>query len=235
MERWIVVTGGSRGIGKAILEAFLNEGFNGVTCARNAEDLALLQAEVSMRYPENQLFTFEADLSKKGDCLSFGAFVKDKLKRVDVLVNNAGYFRPGQIQNEEDGTFESMISANVSSAYYVTRELIPLLVQQQHGHVFTICSTASIIPYVNGGSYCISKHALLGFTKVLREEMKPLGVRVTSVLPGATLTDSWKGVDLPSERFMKAEDIAEAILSCWKLSERTVVEELLLRPQLGDI
>lgn len=235
MERWVVVTGGSKGIGKAILEAFLNEGFHGITCGRNMDDLALLQVEVNNKYPKSQVFTFKADLSIKSECLSFGTFVKTKLKRVDVLVNNAGYFLPGQIQNEEEGTFESMINANVSSAYYVSRELIPLFVQQRQGHVFSICSTASIIPYVNGGSYCISKHALLGLTKVLREELKPYGVRVTSVLPGATLTDSWKGVDLPSERFMKAEDVAQAILACWQLSDRSVVEELLLRPQLGDI
>ncbi len=98
-----------------------------------------------------------------------------------------------------------------------------------------MCSTASIIPYTNGGSYCISKFALYGMTKVLREELKEHGVRVTAVLPGATLTASWEGVDLPAERFMKPEDVAQAMFTAWSLSSQAVIEELLIRPQLGDI
>ena len=91
------------------------------------------------------------------------------------------------------------------------------------------------MPYANGGSYCISKFALLGMSKVLREEMKEQNVRVTSILPGATLTASWEGVDLPEERFMKPGDIAESVWSAYQLSDRTVIEELVMRPQLGDI
>lgn len=98
-----------------------------------------------------------------------------------------------------------------------------------------MCSTASIVPYVNGGSYCISKFALLGMSRVLREEMKPFGVKVTAVLPGATLTASWDGTDLPKERFMQPEDVAEAIWTAYSLSPNSVLEELLIRPQLGDI
>jgi len=89
--------------------------------------------------------------------------------------------------------------------------------------------------YENGGSYCISKFALLGFSKVLRNELKEFGIKVTSVLPGATLTSSWDGVEIPEERFMPAEDIGDSIWDIYKLSDRTVVEEVVLRPQLGDL
>jgi short-subunit dehydrogenase len=109
------------------------------------------------------------------------------------------------------------------------------MIKNKSGHIFNICSTASITPYVNGGAYCISKYALYGMTKVLREEMKPHGIRVTAVLPGATFTSSWEGVELPSERFIKAEDVAKAIWDIYCLSNGTVVEEILIRPQLGDI
>jgi short-subunit dehydrogenase len=98
-----------------------------------------------------------------------------------------------------------------------------------------MCSIASIKAYPNGGSYAISKFALLGFSKVLREELKDKGIRVTAILPGATRTSSWDGVDLPDERFMKSEDVAETIFSAYSLSKRSVVEEILIRPQLGDI
>ncbi|HRB92355.1 MAG TPA: SDR family NAD(P)-dependent oxidoreductase, partial [Chitinophagales bacterium] len=87
----------------------------------------------------------------------------------------------------------------------------------------------------NGGSYSISKFALLGFSKTLREELKSYNIKVTSILPGATLTDSWAGVDLPETRFSKAEDIADLVYAITQLSALSVVEELVIRPQLGDI
>ena len=98
-----------------------------------------------------------------------------------------------------------------------------------------MCSIASIKAYPNGGSYAISKFALLGFSKVLREELKEFGIRVTAILPGATRTASWDGVELPDDRFMKVEDVADTIFSAYSLSSRSVVEEILIRPQLGDI
>ena len=103
------------------------------------------------------------------------------------------------------------------------------------GYIFNMCSIASIKAYANGGSYGISKFALYGMTKVLREELKEFNIKVTAVLPGATLTASWEGVDLPEERFIKVEDIAELIWTTYRLSDRTVVEDLVIRPQLGDI
>jgi short-subunit dehydrogenase len=81
----------------------------------------------------------------------------------------------------------------------------------------------------------MSKYALYGMTKVLREEMKTHGVRVTAVLPGATRTASWEGTDLPEERFIRPEDVADSVWSAFSASPRTVVEEVLIRPQLGDI
>ena len=128
-----------------------------------------------------------------------------------------------------------MLAVNLLSAYDVTLPLLPGFIAQRHGHIFTICSTASITAYPNGGSYGIAKHALLGFTKNLREELKPSGVRVTAVLPGPTLTASWEGVDLPADRFVKSEDVAEAVFAAYSLSPQAVIEELLIRPQLGDL
>jgi short-subunit dehydrogenase len=98
-----------------------------------------------------------------------------------------------------------------------------------------MCSIASIKAYPNGGSYAISKFALLGFSKCLREELKSFNIRVTAIMPGATLTASWEGVDLPEERFMRVEDVADTIYGAYSLSGRSVVEEIIIRPQLGDL
>jgi short-subunit dehydrogenase len=142
---------------------------------------------------------------------------------------------PGQIQNEEDGVLERQIEANLYSAYHLTRAVLPTLQAQKSGHIFTICSTASITAYTAGGSYCISKFALLGFTKVLREETKLQGIKVTAILPGATLTPAWDGVELPESRFIPADDVASTIYSAYTMNPSTVLEEILIRPQLGDI
>ncbi len=235
MPKRIVITGGTKGIGRAIVFLFAQKGYEVITCSRNSSNLESLKKELEASVSGASIQIFKADLSVKEETLAFGAFVKSFPGSIDVLVNNTGVFIPGQIQNEEDGVLEKMMATNLYSAYHLTRFLLPQFIAQKQGDIFTICSTASIIPYVNGGSYCISKFALHGMTKVLREEMKPHGVRVVSILPGPTLTSSWDGVDLPSERFIKPEDVAESIWSVHVLSKNTVVEEVLLRPQLGDL
>lgn len=231
----VIITGGTKGIGRALAERFCREGYPVVTCSRNAEDLKRMQQELQSADPASTLWTKEADMSKRDEVESFSRFVKELKQPIAVLINNTGLFVPGQIQNEEEGVLEQLMETNVYSAYHLTRSLLPPMLEKKAGHIFNICSTASITAYTNGGSYCITKFALLGFSKVLREELKDKGIRVTSVLPGATYTASWEGVDLPQERFMKPEDVADLIWATWQLSGRSVVEEILLRPQLGDL
>lgn len=234
MTKLAVITSGTKGIGRATVEKFIKEGFDVVTCARNEADLEGLKAKLEAT-GTNKVHVRATDMSKKEEVLAFAQMVLDLNRPVDVLVNNTGIFIPGAVHSEEEGALESMIETNLYSAYYLTRKLIGGMMEAKTGHVFTMGSIAGIDSYDNGGSYSISKFAMRGFTKALREEMKPYGVRVTSVLAGATFTASWEGVDLPQERFMKATDIADAIFGANALSDQTVVEEVLVRPQLGDI
>jgi short-subunit dehydrogenase len=175
------------------------------------------------------------DVRKKPDVLAFGSFVCNTWPQLDVLINNAGVFLPGKISEETEGVLEMQLETNLYSAYHLTRVLLPIMIPQGRGHVFNMCSIASFMAYPNGGSYSISKFALLGFSKVLREEMKPKGLKVTSIILGAAWSDSWAGVDLPYERLMQSEDVAKAIWGCYDMSDSAVVEELLLRPMLGDL
>jgi len=234
MRKLIVVTGGSKGIGKAILEKFAREGFDVVTCARKLEGLNRIKAELESKYGI-QAHIHSADMTDKKQVYAFTDFVNGLGRPVDVLVNNAGHFIPGRVTEEPDGALQSMIDSNVYSAYYTTRGLVKSMQERKEGHIFNMCSIASITAYPNGGSYAISKFALLGFSKVLREELKTYNIRVTAILPGATLTTSWEGVDLPEDRFMKTEDVADTVYAAYALSGRSVVEEILIRPQLGDI
>jgi len=231
----IIITGGTKGIGRAIAEKFATEGFNVAINARNAEDLKSLKKEFSEKYPDIEVLTKKTDMSKKNQVLAFAKFVLSKWKKIDILINNAGVFLPGEIHKEEDGTLESQINTNLYSAYHMTRAIIPIMIKKKKGHVMNMCSIASQIAYPNGGSYSISKFALLGFSKVLREEMKDKGIRVTSILPGATWSNSWAGVDLPKSRLMQASDIANVIWSAWTMSDSAVLEDVVIRPQLGDL
>ena len=234
MRKSILVTGGTKGIGRAIIERFAKEGFDIYTCARNEGDLLALKKSLEEKYPEIKVLAIAADLSKKEEVNRFADKVKS-LVIPDILVNNTGIFLPGAIHDEPEGNFEFMMQTNLYSAYYLSRAFAKEMMQRRSGHIFSMGSIAGLTAYPNGGSYAVSKWAMLGMTKCLREELKPHYVKVTSILPGATLTDSWAGVDLPMERFVRAEDVAESVWAAYNLSPQTVVEELIIRPQLGDI
>ncbi|MBS1558516.1 MAG: SDR family oxidoreductase [Bacteroidetes bacterium] len=234
MNGLVVITGATKGIGQAVARRFARAGYDLAVCARNENDLHQFKKET-----ENEFGIFvhikKTDTSNKTQVNNFCQFIQDLKHPVSVLVNNAGHFTPGETMREKEGTLESMIESNVYSAYYTTRGLIENIKQNGGGHIFNMCSIASIKAYPNGGSYAISKFALLGFSKVLREELKGFNIRVTAVLPGATRTASWDGTPLSDERFMKPEDVAEVIFNAYSISNRSVVEEVIIRPQLGDI
>ncbi|QCK16058.1 SDR family oxidoreductase [Mangrovivirga cuniculi] len=234
MNQLAIVTGATKGIGRACVENFASEGLDIVACSRNSDDLEGLKKDVESTY-EVTVHIKPVDVSKKEEVLSFGEFIKSLDQSIAVLVNNAGVFIPGSVHEEEDGMLEKMVETNLYSAYHLSRSLVPVMKRQKKGHIFNMCSIASITAYENGGSYSISKFAMLGMSKNLREELKEFGIRVTAVMPGATYTASWEGLDIDPNRLMKAEDVANSVLSAHKMSNGTVVEDIVLRPQLGDL
>ena len=229
-----VITGGTKGIGRAVVEKLAEEGFSIATCSRSESDLAELK-DALIPNSKGKIHTYAADLSKREQVADFVEFIRLIGKPVEILVNNTGVFTPGLVLEEDEGALEHMMNTNLYSAYHLSRGLVGQMKKDKRGHIFNVCSVASLKAYPNGGSYSISKFAMYGFSQVLREELKEDNVRVTSLLAGAVKTPSWDGVDLPEDRFMKPEDIAETIWSTYQLSERTVIEDIVLRPQLGDI
>ena len=225
----VLVTGASRGIGRAIVARFVRAGDTVVACARGAAGLAELKRD----FPEVDCRPCDMRDGAAVDALAHE--VQARHGAIDLLVNNAGAYQPGQIASEDDDALMAMLQANLFGAYRLTKRVLPAMVVRRSGMVINVCSTASIAAYPNGGSYSIAKHALHGFSRNLREEMKPHGVRVVALLPGATLTASWEGVPLPPERLMPAEDVAEMAWAAWTMSARTVVEDIVMRPQRGDI
>ncbi|HWB62707.1 MAG TPA: SDR family oxidoreductase [Chitinophagales bacterium] len=235
MNKTVVITGATKGIGRALAFEFAAQKFDLAVCARSKSDLGNLRNEISLLYPGVNIMAQPCDVSKKDELQKFAEKINSQWQYIDVLINNAGIFLPGQVFNEKEGTLETLMETNLYSAYYLTRHLLPMMMERKSGHLFNMCSVASLQAYPNGGSYSISKFALLGLSKALREELKPYNIKVTAVLPGATLTNSWSGTDLPESRFMKATDVADAIWDVYNLSASTVVEEIILRPMQGDI
>ncbi len=236
----IIITGASKGIGKAIATAFAAEGATLFLCARNEVALYNTVAEIQTAYPTCTIKAKPVDLSVKEQAKSFGAWVLAGIAntpsgKIDILVNNAGNFVPGSTFKEEDGALEKMMDINLYSAYHLTRTLLPSMLEAKKALIVNMCSIASLSAYNNGGSYSISKFALMGYTKNLREELKTSLIKVMGVYPGAVMTDSWGDFDNSSQRIMEASDIANMILAASKLSAQAVVEDIILRPLLGDL
>ncbi len=231
----IVITGATKGIGRAIAEKFAESGHIIVACARNKNDLTEMEIAFKQQFQIAILYTKAVDLSTKEGAIEFGCWLIDEKLIPDVLVNNAGSFLPGSIYNEDHGTLEKMMEVNLYSAYHLTRTVLPVMMENKSGHIFNMCSIASLQAYTNGGAYSISKFALLGFSKNLREELKPHGIKVTAVSPGAVMSASWEGSDIDPKRIMEAKDIANMVFASANLSPMAVVEDIVMRPQLGDL
>lgn len=225
----IFISGGSKGIGLAIARKYHQEGWQVGISARGHEALEAAQEEME------GLLIFTCDMSEKDAVKKLGKDVLSSMGTPDILVNNAGVFMQGDLHTESDEAFEMMMALNLNSAYYLTKALLPGMMEKKRGAIINVCSVASTKAYPGGGSYSVSKYALLGFSKNLREEMKPHNIRVISLMPGAVYTASWEGQDIDPTRLMPADDIAETVWTATSLSSRSVIEDIIMRPQLGDL
>jgi short-subunit dehydrogenase len=230
----IVITGGSKGMGKAMAEKFAAAKNNIFISSRNEEQLSETAGELNKKC-DGHVEYFAADLSKKEEVLKFAKWLSEKNIQPDILINNAGTFVPGSVYDEPEENLEMMLGINLYSAYHLTRALLPGMIEKRSGHIFNISSIAALKAYANGGSYSISKYALMGFSKNLREEMKPFNIKVTTVYPGAVFTSSWEGSDIKPERIMKVNDIADMVFAASLLSPQACVEDIVIRPLLGDL
>lgn len=228
-----VISGATEGIGLAIAERLLTEGFDVAICARNPARLQELEQDWKTRFPGSRTLCHPADFERHEDVIAFAAAIRNFNPQVRILVNNAGIFEPGDLTTEPEGQLERIMQVNLFSAFHLTRALLDTL--DSGGHIFNICSVAALKAYPGGGSYSISKYALLGFSDNLRHELMPRGIRVTAISPGATWSRSWSGSGVPRERIMEAEDVATMLWSAYSLSPRADVEHIVMRPVQGDL
>lgn len=232
----VLITGASQGIGEAIARVFAREvrGVRLALAARNEKKLAAV-ARVCVKGGAAEVEVCPCDVAEEKDVAAMSAAVRKRCGAVDVLINNAGAFTAAPFLETGVAEFDRMIAVNLRSAFLVTRAFLPGMLKRGSGDVFFMSSIAGLGAYPNAAAYCAAKFGVTGFAKVLRAETRGTGVRVCCVHPGATWSPSWSGSGVKPERIMPAEDVARAFLDVWRMSRRTVVEEIVLRPEQGDV
>lgn len=230
----VLVTGASQGIGAAVALAFAAEPDARLVLVSRSEDKLQAVAE-ECRERGTEAEVAPCDVTDEAAVDALAERVRQWGGAPDVLVNNAGLFEPGGVLETSPEAFRRQLEVNAVSAFLVTRAFLPAMLARGSGRILMMGSVASVRGYPGGTAYGAAKHALLGLARSLREETAGTGVGVTTLLPGATLTPSWDGVDLPPERLMPPEDIARVAVEVATLSARSVVEEVLIRPAAGDL
>lgn len=231
----VLVTGASQGIGAAIAKAFAREspGVRIALVARNPRKLSAVARACARLGAAADVFP--CDVADEQSVGSMARGVRRRFGVVDVLINNAGAFAMAPFARTTVAEFDRMIAVNLRSAFLVTRAFLPAMVKQGRGDIFFTSSIAGLGAYPHATAYCAAKFGVTGLAKVLRAETKGAGIRVCCVHPGATWSPSWSKSGVKRARIMPAEDIARAFLDVYRLGRRTVVEEIVLRPQLGDL
>ncbi len=231
----VLITGASQGIGAAIAKVFAQE-IRGVRLALVARNVRGLQATAQACAKAGaRAEVFECDVANAASVALMAAAVRERFGAVDVLVNNAGAFAMAPFVDTKPGEFDRMIAVNLRSAFLVTQAFLPAMLKRKSGDIFFMSSIAGLGAYPHAAGYCAAKFGVTGLAKVLRAETKDHGIRVCCVHPGATWSPSWEKSGVKPERIMPAADIARAFLDVYRLGRRTVVEEIVLRPQLGDV
>lgn len=230
----VLITGATKGIGKAIAFKMAKNGYNLALCARNAVELSDLKTQINQKYPDIKIFIKATDCGIKEEVYAFANDALLALKQIDVLVNNVGVFNMNYLLDEDDNELDFNMKVNTYSAYYLYKKLAPLMRERRNGYIFNMCSVASNTVIVNAGTYCVTKAALLSLNNIMREEMMPHHVKVTAILPGATLTNSWEGTSVSPDEFIKPEDVALAIDQIMKMSFGANVDQIVIKPVHGQ-
>ncbi len=228
------ITGASHGIGAGIARLFADQpDARVVLVSRTREKLDAVAKDCAAAGAETLVLPCDVtDPAAVADATDRAA---KQWGPPDLLVNNAGQFVPGSIAETTAEDFRYQVDVNLNSAFYVTRAFLEEMKQRGSGLIVFTASVASVKAYPGGAAYCAAKHGLLGLARVTREDTMGSGVRSTALILGATYTPSWSASGMPEERFIPVADVASIVLDLYRKSDRTVVEEILIRPREGDI
>ena len=229
----VVITGASRGIGKEIALHFAKESDRPlILIARNKDDLEVTKAACEQAGASRVVY-FPCDLTDEASVSQID--LPDGFPKPSILINNAGSFLLKSLQETSTDEFQKEIDVNLFSAIHMTNRFLSDLRTLDRGLIINICSVGALHGLKDSGAYSASKHALLGYTRSLREELKNTSIGVTAVNLGQTQSTSWEGSDVDPRLLIDPKDVAKLILSFTELSNRTLVEEVLVQPQHGRV
>ena len=229
-----VVTGGSRGIGLAIARALAAEACDVIISGRKPPALEQAVAAIGRGGGSGRIFGVECDVRDNEAVAQLFATAMKEFGRLDILVNNAGISQSAVPVHETNvELWRDIIETNLTGTFLCTRAAVPLM--KPGATILNIISVAARDSFAGYAPYNASKAGALSLTRTLREELKPTGIRVTAVLPGATDTEIWQQVmpDAPREKMIEAESVAKFVLEAVVLSPRANLTELQLDPATG--
>ena len=226
----VLVTGGSRGIGRAISLALGAVGAQVIIAARGEADMAAVVQEIAAQ--GGRAVAIAADLSRKEDVTTLFARVQEQFGRLDVLINDAGIAPIGALADFPTEEFDALVALNLRGAFLCCQEGFKMMMPKRHGYVINISSISGIKGYLHQGAYCATKHGLMGLTKVLAMEAQAYGIRVSAILPGAVdspMAAKGRPDLIGNPTLLQPTDVARAVLFLLSLPERAVIDQIHLR------
>jgi len=226
-----IVTGGSRGIGRAIAEALLRDGANVVISAREEAQLRLTVAELRKEIGADRLVGVVCDVRDHNQVKKLFAETLTSFQNLDILVNNAGVGLFATVEEMSPEDFRAVIETNLTAVYYCCHEAIPLLKQRGGGYIFNISSLAGVNPHPRMAAYNASKFGLNGFSEALMQEVRHNNIKVSYIMPGSVNTEF--GGDEPGNEKswqLQPEDIARSVMDLLSYPERALPSRVELRP-----
>ena len=225
----VILTGASRGIGKAIALRLARERARLAVCARDAKALAEVAAEAG-RLSGNEVFFGAVDLTREDEILKFYAEARSTLGPPDVLINNAGFnARKAPLADVTTEEFDAMLSVNLRAPFILIREALRDMVPRKRGHIVNVLSTCCHFANETMGAYTAAKKGFEGLTGVLLKEARPHGIRVSAVYPGGVNTTFRPK---PRPDYLKPESVAEAVWAILSMPEDLVVQGMTFRPMV---
>ena len=222
-----IITGASRGLGAEFAKFASKFGGTVGIIASNQERLKLIADQLG----SCNVITYACDFTKQDSVDALANELKFDFPKVDVLINNVGYFEMGNLEDTTIKDVEKMLDINFKSAFSITQKFLPSFKAQKQGIIVNIGSIITETPRKDfAAAYTISKFALQGYTKLLCDELKDFGVKVTEVIPGSINTSSWDEIDAPKKEFVQPSDIVSAVEMLINSSKGANFEKIVVRP-----